>query len=59
MMRLELPGQDTFLELERGHLEQERSVRGSPDVGISGFCRLECTPLSLRTLFRPFPHPAA
>ena len=41
MMRLELPGQGTFLELERGHLEQEHGVPGSPDVGISGFCRLE------------------
>ena len=41
MMRLELPGSGTFLELERGHLEQARGVRGSPDVVISGFCRLE------------------
>ena len=36
---LELPGQGRMENLESWHGDLERSVRGSPDVGISGFCR--------------------
>ena len=38
---LELPGQGVMENSESWHGDLERGVRGSPDVGISGFSRLE------------------
>ena len=39
-MRMELPGQGRMENLDGRHGDLERGVRGSPDVGISGFSRL-------------------
>ena len=41
MMRLELPGHERVENLESWLGDLERGVRGSPDGGISGFCRLD------------------